>query len=69
MVLKHLHPFEVDKALQRYSVYLDSVKEERSMHGFSDDLHPSEGEGQVGQTSTHPGTWQCFLHVQKPKYH
>lgn len=56
-------------ALQQDGVYLDGVKEERSMHGLSDDLHPSEGEGQVRQTSAHPGTGQCFLRMQKCKCH
>lgn len=40
-----------------FRAHLDSLVEKRSMHGFSDGLHPSEGEGQVGQTSTHPGSW------------
>lgn len=44
-----------------YNVHLDSMEEERSMHCFSDDLHPSKGERQVGQTSAYPGTWQGFL--------
>lgn len=39
------------------SVYLYSLVEKCSVHSFSDGLHPSEGEGQVGQTSTHPGSW------------
>lgn len=42
-------------------MYLDGVEEEGSMHGFPDDLHPSEGEGQVGQTAADPGARQRFL--------
>ena len=37
-------------------IYLDSMIEKYTMHSFSDSLNTSEGEGQVGQTSTHPGS-------------
>lgn len=47
------------------SDYLDGVIEERPMHGFSDGLHPSEGEGQVGQTATDPGTRQRLLDTNR----
>lgn len=35
------------------------------MHGFSDDFHPSEGEGQVGETPTHTAAWQRLLCSRK----
>lgn len=44
-------------------VYLDSMVQKHPVHSFSDHLHSSEREGQVGQTSTHPGSWQCFLNI------
>lgn len=69
VVLNHLHPsmqmLESASAAMFQRFYLDGVEEERSMHGFSDDLHPSEGERQVGQTPADPGAWQCFLQVKK----
>lgn len=44
-------------------VYLDSTVQKHPVHSFSDHLHSSEREGQVGQTSAHPGSWQCFLNI------
>lgn len=44
--------------------YLDGVVEEGSVHGLSDHLHAPEGEGQVGQPSTHPGPRQGLLEVR-----
>ena len=47
------------------STYLDGMVEKDTMHGFSDQVHPSEGEGEVGQTPTHTGTRQCVLHGEE----
>lgn len=44
--------------------HLDSVVEKRSVHCFPDGFHPSEREGQVGQTSTDAGSRQSLLHTQ-----
>lgn len=44
-------------------VYLDSMVQKHPVHRFSDHLHSSEREGQVGQTSAHPGSGQRFLNI------
>lgn len=36
--------------------YLDGVVKENPVHGFSDGVHSSEGEGQVGKTATDFGS-------------
>ena len=35
------------------------------MHGLSDHLHPPEGEGQVGQATTHSDPGQRLLQVER----
>lgn len=38
------------------SPYLDCMVEENPMHCFSNGIHSSEGEGQVGKTTTYSGS-------------
>lgn len=47
-------------------LHLDGVVEKGSMHGLSDDVHPSEGEGEVGQAAADPRARQTLLqtHMQ-----
>ena len=40
---------------------LNGVEEEDTVHGLSDSLLPSEGEGKVGESTTDPCTTQLFL--------
>lgn len=47
--------------------YLNSMKEEDTVHGLSHSLHASEWEREVRQTSTSPGMGQLFLHQRSQK--
>ena len=42
-------------------LYLDCVVQEDPVHRLPDGLHPSEGEGQIGQTTADFGSRQRFL--------
>lgn len=46
-------------------LHLDGVVEEGSMHGLSDDVHPSEGEGEVGQAAADPRARQILLRTYR----